>query len=63
MVVLVLYTVFAVAGIYLDYLAGVYVEAAYGGNVSLIFFLVLFFAVITLAFPLAVKLTPAEKPA
>ncbi|MBM0206105.1 hypothetical protein JNW90_26125 [Micromonospora sp. STR1s_5] len=62
MLLLFVYAALSVAGVYVDYLAGLYVERAYGGHISLIFFMFAFFAVLVCMFPLALRITrPANR--
>ena len=51
---LLLYMAASAVGVYGAYRAGLFVEARYGSQVSLIFFLVGFFVALTVAYPISV---------
>ena len=58
---LLLYTAIATLGSYLDYLAGSRIEAAFGPQVSLVFFLSIFVALVILAFPVSLLILGIRK--
>ena len=56
-----LYGLVSVALATAAYLSGKVVENAYGSQISLIYFLCTFMLAVTVSFPIAMKLTPAER--
>ena len=64
MALIVYYLVFVAVGDLASYFAGLVVERQFGGQVSLIVFLALYFLVLWVSWLLAVRLTePRAKPA
>ena len=55
-VCLFLYALLGCAGVYLAYLSGLVVEARYGGQISLLYFLVAFAVALVVAFPISVAI-------
>ena len=63
MALAVLYVVLVVAGDFLAYFIGLFIESRWGGNVSMIAFLVMYFIVLWLAWQIAVRLTAPKAAA
>jgi hypothetical protein len=62
MLLIAYYVIFVIAGSLSDYFIGLIVEREFGGQVSLLVFLALYFAILWLAWQLAVRATK-PKPA
>ena len=63
MLLIVYYVIFVIAGDLADYLIGLIVEREFGSYVSLIVFLVLYFAILWLAWLFAVWMTEPKRAA
>lgn len=63
MLLIVYYLIFMIAGTIADYFIGLIVEREFGSHVSLIVFLVLYFAVLWAAWLLAVRMTEPRRAA
>jgi hypothetical protein len=63
MLLIAYYVLFVIAGSLSDYFIGLIVEREFGGQVSLLVFLALYFAVLWLAWLLAVRATKPKRTA